>query len=229
MQVGSKHLGRAIWVALLGLGVGQVAQAAEPGFYFGVTGGRSDYDVKPSEGIFVQISGPFEGGIFRVLPESTQVDDDGLSWNAMVGYRIHTYVAAELAYMHFAEADITEHFEVPGPFEGTSFPLTHRTSLKVTGPAVSLLGILPLGAGFEAYLRGGVFFADQENELRFASASETTTFGSEEWLAGAGIQWTFAKRWGLRLEYQRIDSMDDNRATGEVELDQLSLSGTFAL
>jgi hypothetical protein len=47
-------------------------------------------------------------------------------------------------------------------------------------------------------------------------------------MAGAGVQWSFAKRWATRLEYQRTDDLkyDD---TGESTIDQASLSVVFKL
>lgn len=224
---------RALCVAvLLAAGSCGAAHAAETGFYIGVGAGQSDYDVASADPIAVAITGPFGGGIFSVPPATMQVEDDGVSWSAILGYRIHTYVAAELAYMSFGEADVTEVFPVRafGPSSPPIIMLTQRTRMSVTGPAVSLLGILPIGAGWQAYLRGGVLFADQEIELVSPPSSlGKMTFGSEEWLAGAGIQWTFGSRWGVRLEYQRIGTIESNLRTGETDLDQISLTGTLAL
>ena len=220
----------AICAGLLATGGMQLAHAAEPGFYVGVSVGQSDYDVGASGGILVSIGGPLGGGVFMVQPASTQVEDNGVSWSAILGYRIHKYVAAELAYMNFADANVTETFEVPGfsRLSPPSFTITQRTRMTVQGPAASLLGLLPLGAGWEVYLRAGVLFADQERKVLHTSADKVT-FGSEEWLAGAGVQWTFAKRWGLRLEYQRFDTIDSNGRGNEMDLDLISLTGTFAL
>lgn len=230
MRIGLESSRRAIVAALLAASGAQAAQAAEQGFYVGVSAGQTDYDVARGSPIFVQINSPFGGGVMSVWPESTRVEDDELSWTGTLGYRIHTYVAAELAYMSFGEADVRETYEIDafGPF-GASLTIDQRTRVKVSGPAISLLGILPLGAGWEVYLRAGVLFADQKNELIFPSSSQEMTFGSEEWLAGAGVQWTFARRWGLRLEYQRIDTIEANLRNGEMDLDQISLGATFAL
>lgn len=227
-----ESLRRTLCAVLLAMSAGQLARAAEPGFYVGVAAGQTDYDVAASDGIAVLISGlPSGGGVFMVQSDSTQVEDDGVSWSAILGYRIHTYVAAELGYMSFAKADVTETFQVPlpVPFAPRTIPITQRTRVAVEGPAMSLLGILPLSSSWEAYLRGGVLFADQEQQLMYTSGSDEVTFGSKEWLAGVGVQWTFAGRWGLRLEYQRTDSIEGNARTGEIDLDQLSLTGTFAL
>lgn len=231
MRIGSQPLRCTLCAVLLAASGGQLAYAAEPGFYVGVAAGQSDYDVAASDAINVMINSPFGGGVFSVPPASTQVEDDGVSWSAIVGYRIHTYVAAELAYMSFAKGNLTETFRIAGfgSFGPPPLTLTQRTRITVNGPALSLLGILPLGAGWDVYLRGGVLFADQEVDLIYPSGAEEMTFGSEEWLAGAGIRYTFAERWGLRLEYQRIDTIDSNFRLGETDLDQLSLTATFAL
>lgn len=221
--------GRAIiCVAVLATGV---TEAAEPGFYVGVGAGRSEYEVGRGDGILVSISGPFgSGGIVTVYPESTEVDDGGVSWAATLGYRIHKYVAAEVAYLDLAHADTNQRYRVPpmSPFS-SGFTIDREAQISVSGPALSVLGIFPLGAGFEPYVRAGVLFADLEHETLSPLGSSKVTFGSEELFGGVGLQWSFADRWAVRVEYQRVNRIAGSARNGTVELDHLTLGATFSL
>jgi hypothetical protein len=211
------------------LAVAGSCAAAEPGFYFAAGIGQTEQDVSPSAGTTFAIGSPFGGVIMRIAPDSVNVDDDELSWNGTVGYRINKYVAAELAYMDFGAADVSERYTIP-PF--SIFPATQFTqqfTIGVTGPAVSVLGSLPLGAGFDIFARGGVLFADQEVTLRGTINSQSMTFGSEVWLGGAGIDWSFANRWAARLEYTRTGDIEENLISGESDLSQFALSVLFRL
>lgn len=221
--------GRAlICVALLAAGT---AQAAETGFYVGVDAGRPDYDVGRGDGILVSLSGPFGGGsIFTVYPENIDVDDDGVSWGATIGYRIHKYVAAEVAYLDLADANTRERYRVPSPTPLLpDFTINREAKISVSGPTFSVLGILPLGAGFEPYVRVGVLFADLEHETLSPLGSAKVTFGTEELFGGVGVQWSFAGRWAVRLEYQRVNEISGSIRNGDVEIDHLTLGASFSL
>ncbi|MET0536086.1 MAG: outer membrane beta-barrel protein [Steroidobacter sp.] len=225
------------------------AQAAEPGFYFGVAGSRVEREVtgRPGTAIAVFTSAlpnpvlpPVGGIIIRpppgsvvppiffgqfptvILPNSVDVDEVDAGFSATVGYRVNRYLAAELTYADFGEFQIIERYS----FGNVDY------ELGVRGPSVSVLGTLPLGEQWELFLRGGVLFADQQVSLGFSGSSTggppDLDYSDEVITAGAGVQWSFATRWAARLEYQRTGDMKyDN--TGESSLEQASLSVMFKL
>ena len=97
----------------------------------------------------------------------------------------------------------------------------------MTGPALSLLGTLPMGENFELFLRGGAFFGSREIKTGFGALD--AKFASTVWLAGAGVTWSFAKRWAIRAEYQQTGKFDESLVSGETELRRMSLSALFKL
>jgi hypothetical protein len=203
----------------------------------------------PPEGSFigVPIVRPPPGNVFNpfpppplsltlAIPDEQHIDDEDTGFSGTVGYRINRYLAAELTYADLGEATIFERYnlvgvpELPPPF------ITQRYRIRVRGPSVSVLGSLPLGTQWELFARGGVFFSDQEVDLKVSvgnslgtnSSSASTDFSDEVVMAGVGVQWSFAPRWAARLEYQRTDDLQyDN--TGESRVEQASLSVLFSL
>jgi opacity protein-like surface antigen len=232
-------------VSLAALASSTVAQAADPGFYFGATASRVEHDVEGSSGIVIFTAGltpapvfppdggffpaPFPGGVIDpgvpiapisgfVAPDSTEIDDVDAGFSVTVGYRINRYLAAELSYTDFGE------YERIQRYSGLS---DVRFELGVSGPSVSVLGSLPLSEQWELFLRGGVLFADQDVSLKVISTfSEDSS--DEVFMGGAGVQWSFAPRWAARLEYQRTGDMKFG-VTGENSIDQASLSVLFNL
>lgn len=206
------------------------AQAAPAGFYGSVGLGRAEEKPGTSAGLNIASIGFPIGGIAHVLPDRVSADGRNLAWNAMVGYRINPYVAAEVAYMDLGTTNVSEHYTL-----GTSlfpFPvqLTRSYSSKVSGPALSVLGSLPVGARFDVFLRAGVFFADRKVQQTPASGGlGSNTFGSRLWLGGVGVDWSIASRWAARLEYQRTDQFDTTLLTGRARVDQLALNVLFRL
>jgi opacity protein-like surface antigen len=204
-------------------------EAAEPGFYVAAGVGQAEQDVRRSDGIVVAFGSPFGGTLTAVRPDAISVDDDELSWNGVLGYRINRYIAAELAYMEFGEADVSERYTIRPPLLFLPIELTRDLAISVTGPAVSVLGLLPLGSRFDLFIRAGVLFADKEVTQRFTTSSQSMTFGSEVWLGGAGVDWSFANRWAVRLEYLRTGKTDADISSGESDLRQIALGVLFRL
>jgi hypothetical protein len=145
-----------------------------------------------------------------------------------LGYQINRYFAAEVEYIDFSTTDISEHYNVDlSPISG-SFEFTHKYESKVTGPAVSLLGSVPVGKGLDVFLRAGVLFADRVLEIPRSTGLDDK-FGSTVWLGGVGVNWSFATRWAIRAEYQRTGKLEETFLAGETELERLSLSALFRL
>jgi opacity protein-like surface antigen len=197
------------------------AQAGEAGFYLFATGGTAE---ESPESIGINIGN--SEGVIHVDPDRVEVDDGSLAWGVGVGYRINRYLAAEVEYADFGTTDVHEHYSLPDqpfPFP-TELDLTY--SSKVTGPVLSVLGTLPLGQSFELFLRGGALFASREYRLEGQTnfGGQGEKFASTVWLGGAGATWSFAKRWGVRAEYQQSGSLDQTLLTGESKVKRVSLS-----
>lgn len=231
---------RTAWhLSLITLALTSAAQADEPGFYFGATASRVKHDVEGLAGIPIAFFGStlpvFGGGpISPVFPapiiiitpappyaelaQSVEINDIDAGFSATVGYRINRFVAAELTYNDFGEYERIERYS--GLF-------SVRHEIRVSGPSLSVLGTLPLGEQWALFARGGVLFADQEVSFSISSRQKYD-YSDEVLLAGAGVQWSFAKRWATRLEYQRTGDLQYDR-TGESSIDQASLSVMFKL
>jgi hypothetical protein len=201
--------------------------AAEPGFYLSAAVGRTE-ESPESIGTNIALGFP-PTAIFHIDPDRVDVDESDVAWSVAVGYRINPYLAAEVEYIDFGTTDISEHYAL-GPLGSPPLPseFTRNYSSKVTGPALSILGSLPVGKAFEVFLRAGVLFADREFEFPLSTGLDDK-FASNVWLAGAGVGWSFASRWTIRAEYQRTDKLDETFLAGETELERMSLNVLFRL
>ncbi len=145
----------------------------------------------------------------------------------MLGFRINRHLAGELAYADFGAVDIEETYDLaaafPFPVE-PSIAVNHIAS-HVRGPVVSLLAILPIGKGFEAFARGGVLFASQELNLTGGPGvfrGPRLKYAEEQWLVGVGIDVAMGPKWKARVEYQAVDRFPPNGITGSVRLERFS-------
>lgn len=254
----------------------EIAEAADPGFYIGAAGGRSEQSLDEQAGVgpvpttFASLPGGvvpiIEAGLIGVpapiytvprfpitlpppafavpvavfLPAGRSADETDVGWNFSLGYRVNKYFAAEIAYVDSGEASLVEHYRPSAGFSSIPTEITEiNRSYTVTsrGPAMSVLGTLPLSSQWEVFVRGGVLFAKQEVEsnTRVVGGSAVTPapidrdFSDEVVTVGAGVQWAFLPRWTARLEYQRTDDLQANEIMGESRIDQASLSVLFGL
>jgi opacity protein-like surface antigen len=200
------------------------AGAAEPGFYVTASVGLGEEDPKSAGTNFGNSL-----GIVHIEPDQVDVDDGDLAWSVGLGYRINKYFSGELEYIDFGTTDVAEHYTISDTVAPIPFPteITLGYASNVTGPALSLLGTLPVGENFELFLRAGALFGSRGFNLEFGSLDEK--FSRTVWLAGAGVTWSFAKRWAVRAEYQQTGNLDESFISGETELQRMSLSALFKL
>lgn len=266
MQNGMSRCAAASVMLVISLSC-EIAEAADPGFYVGAAGGRSQQSLDkqagvgpiafadtPGGGFYADpifnggpptaiIIGPFPIGspvFVPFVPNELSADETDVGWNFSLGYRVNNYLAAELAYVDSGEASLVERYgpistvlPIPNPVTG----ITRSYTVSSRGPALSVLGSLPLSSKWELFLRGGVLFAKQEVEARMRAIGGTATtpapverdFSDEVFTVGAGVQWAFLPRWTARLEYQRTDDLQANEIMGESRIDQASLSVLFGL
>lgn len=232
-----------------------VADAADSGFYFGAIGGKADYDFEPPRFLAVigggaptlrplpeipPVFGPYPGPIGGVTsiavaspitwPESA--DHEATAWGAFAGYRIFRYMAVEAAYLNLGTLERTQRINL---FPSGAFIDTRHT-LETSGPAGSVLGILPLGERWALFARAGVLFADMELDSKpiggsvpVIDGSDSITFGSDSLLWGAGAQFNWGEHWSVRLDFQRFENVGEDSGAGEADIDLLSLGVLFRL
>jgi opacity protein-like surface antigen len=225
------------------------AHAADAGFYFGVSAGQAKYDFDtPRVPVIGQVPGggavpdlpptPFNPREPIFIPPAAGVaipvlwlpgdDDEATAWGVAAGYRIGRYVAVELNYLNLGKLEASDPVLLP-PFPGGGTTTLQR-ELETAGPALSVLGILPLSDSWEVYLRAGVLFADMEFTTSIGASSSSHTTGSEAAAVGAGVQFNWAEHWSARIELQRfLEVGDDDTFSSSADIDLLSLGILYRL
>ena len=216
----------SIAVAALGCSLAGTASAAAPGFYVTATAGTSKEDPK-SVGINI---GNQLGSIVHVDPDRVRVDDGNLAWGVGLGYRINDYLSGEIEYADFGTTDVREHYTIdnPGPIP---FPSELETafSSKITGSVLSLLGTMPVGQKFELFVRAGALFSSREHQFggQIVFTGQDQKFADTVWLAGIGADWSFAKRWGVRAEYQQSGTLEKTILMGSTRVKRMAVSAIY--
>ena len=102
------------------------------------------------------------------------------------------------------------------------------TTAETTGFNFSLLGIIPVENSGYFYGKAG-FMAWQTDYTRI-DATTTTTSDDDgtDFTFGIGYAFAFANRYEFRIEFERLNELDDNFNSGGSYITNLSLGGNIS-
>lgn len=198
------------------------ALAAEGGMYFDVqTGVSKAQDLKKSD---------FDLGVFAVSPlpagVNSKLDDQGSIWAVGLGYRPWRYFAADLSYVDLG----TIQYRVTVPSEPTYL---YKKDVSASGPALTAMGILPLGRFVELKARTGLMFAktsvkDYETYLSDVLAEATDT-DSRNLFGGISVAFNITDSFAAYIGVQRFFKIgDDDLVGGESDVDVVTIGLSFS-
>ncbi|MDH4573353.1 outer membrane beta-barrel protein [Salinicola acroporae] len=161
------------------------AQAANAdGLYLGIGGGYGEVASSDSEiGKFAGASG-----------ENYRVDDDDSVYKAFVGYEYNPYFATEAFYADLGKPNLIRGGNV--------------VDLKSKAYGLSLVGKLPVGAGFELFAKAGMARWETEAKGELSATSDLDDNDGIDPVYGAGVQFRY-QHLLLRTEYERYDFDSD--------------------
>jgi hypothetical protein len=171
---------------------------------------------------------------FAFEPQSTtaSLDSKDNAYGFVVGWRFSEHLAFEGGYLDLG--DVTYKDRSTGIFNSTPPPQDWALNLDsgTSGIALSALGILPLTYRWEVYARGGVLISNSTANLFITNGVGAEKFRASksgaDLLAGAGISFSIAEIYNVRLEYQRVFAAGDDQTLDEADVDLATLNVTVA-
>jgi OmpA-OmpF porin, OOP family len=204
----SSAMGSALLVAAL---ASASVAAADQGFYVGLDAGMSSFGVSQEELDDVAF-GAIEDAGFSVTTPGSDFDDSGTAYGLVVGYRISKNFAVEGSYVDLGQADYGAGGSVTNGI--TTVPMFFSVDILSKGPALSVMGILPLNESWSLDARLGAFFGEFSADIAVTSAaisdSGTVSNSSASTLYGVGVDYAFTSHWSVRLDYRRFDNVGDS-------------------
>lgn len=227
------------------------APAADRGFYFGASGGQSQYDFDQPVAPFpvlgflppivavapnpIAIPPPiFVGGVTGVAVLAKPVlwlpgdDEEGAAWSVTAGYRINRYLAVEAGYVNLGTLSSTHTIGLPAIIGGGT--LNFSRELETDGPTLTAFGMLPLSDSWQLYARVGMLFADSDLKTAVDGGSAVaSSFDSDATTLGAGAQYDWGGHWSARLEFQRTKDLGGDDVASDADVDSISLGFLYRL
>lgn len=215
-------------IAFLGFSASAIAQEDTSGFYVGAFGGQTSYDIAKEDldDLFI-FAGDSVG--LPIIGGESSLEDSDTGFGVIAGFRLTQHIAIEASYLDLGAAE----YRLDGaanlgfPFGVVDFE--GGADIEVTGPAVALVGIIPVSESIELYGKAGMFFSETDFKVFFDSVSDSASFSSEEILYGLGMAWNMNPNWSLRLDFQRFADVGEEDELGEANIDQFSLGVLYRL
>lgn len=213
---------------LASLGVAGPAAAAQFGLYVGGMYG----DAK--KGVGTEPFDVFSASIWQndieYVPQQLlglSLEDKDSMYGFLVGYRLTPYLAVEGGYMDLGK--VTYRNTTSGTIQNVPLTLSTNLTSNTTGLGASVLGIWPISYRWEAYARGGVLIATNDMDIYLTDGPQALagqiSESSTDLLGGAGLSFSFAEIYQVRLEFQRVFDAGDE-VTGEADVDLITLGIT---
>ena len=221
----NKRLGALLMC--IGLGVGGTAQATEEGWYIVGFAGQTSADTASQGELDQSVIDAFNAVGFTVVDATSDLDDSDTGFGLGVGYQVNPYFGAELFYVDLGSVSYDASGTVNSPATG-DVPATIGFETSAQGPVLSLLGFLPIGERFAAYLRAGVAFMDVELDESATIDGVPGAFSDSTQRSnavyGLGGEFSFNRNFAVRLEWDRYADVGSEDATGEADIDLFSLA-----
>ena len=226
------------FIALAGSAAAATAAAAELGVYAGVSYAMVSNDI-PRSGFENQAQAvdALAGFVPDPATLTSSFDSEDSAYGFVVGWRMSEHFAFEGGYMDLGDVKYRQHaagtFLGPDPSQDEPGTLQQNIDSSTSGIQLSALGILPLSYRWEVYARGGVLISNSTASVFVLddlgnSGKLRSTQSSFDPLIGAGISFSLAEIYNLRLEYQRVFDAGDKDTLNEADVDLATFTVTVS-
>jgi opacity protein-like surface antigen len=207
------------------------ARAAQLGIYAGVSYAMVEKDSTRSafedEALLV-----YNAFGFDPQTSTASLDSKDSAYGFVVGWRLTEHIALEGGYLDLG--DVAYKDRSTGIFNNTPPAENWAQNIETTtsGIALSALAILPLSYRWEVYARGGLLISNSEESVFITdgvgSEKLRATKSGFDLFAGAGVSFSLAEIYNIRLEYGRVFDAGDDDVLDEADVDMAALNITVS-
>jgi hypothetical protein len=198
------------------------AKADETGFYVGANVGRVLSTYRRSE-LDKAINDVFGGSGSSFVLGPSSVEKDHAMWSADVGYMLSRNVGIVASYLYLGSLRYSVF--------GTQPALSANVDYKSHGPALALLGSLPMSNLWELDARVGAYQAKTigtyHSEVNGEPTSGRLTETSTSLLVGVGTAVTVTSYCAVRLDYLRLENLKEKVFNQSFNVDLVTVGITY--
>lgn len=216
-----------IAAAALSLSLSTAAAAENSGWYMGISGAKTNLDVRKRalddsvEQFFSEEGAPIISG-------SSSFDNGDSGWSVFGGYNFSRYFSVEAAYVDLGTWKYRSSGTVAPPAPISEAPATFNADFDVDGFTLAGIARLPLTEMFDMHASAGLLLADTEVRTAATIAgiydSGRASARTMEFVWSVGTAFNFNKHWSLSLDWRRYRDVGDEDKTDEANLASVNLA-----
>jgi opacity protein-like surface antigen len=186
--------------------------AAPADFYGVLSVGQSTLDNNPGSINTFNTSRGF-------TTSSTTTDDGATSGKIQLGYNLGKTFALEGGYNYLGDINFTSTTNL-GTIGGSKE--AHLVNLD-------LVARLPMNEQFSILARFGGYYWKTKSEMPNAVPLGTTTIDDNgfDFKIGAGVQYDFNPKWGIRGEFERFNGIGKSNTSGDSKVNQWTIGAVL--
>jgi hypothetical protein len=233
----SSRLAAAGVTASLGLLLATPVMADDDtGFYIGANVGRvlssyrrSSLDSDLTSAFSRNPDGSSTG--FALGTGTSSVRRSHAMWSADVGYMISRNFGIEASYLYLGSLHYSSFGTEPSPSGTGTAQVNFNLDIKSHGPALAAVGVLPMSNIWEVDARVGAY--EGKTTSTYFTAADTATLSgrfsksSTSLLAGVGTAVTVTTHCVARLDYIRIEHIDEQALNHNFNVDMLTVGFAY--
>ena len=205
------------------------ARADDTGFYVGANVGRVLSTYRRSDlndGVNTAFGGTANG--FTLGPSSVQKTH--VMWWADVGYMVSRNFGVEGSYLYLGSLRYSAFGTLPSASGTGTTNVSVNLDIKSHGPALAMVGVLPMTNFWELDARLGAY--EGKTSTTFLSVGDNTTSGrdsksSTSLLAGVGTALTVSSHCIVRLDYMRLEHLNEQVLNRSFNVDLVTVGAAF--
>ena len=202
----SSKTSTTLGLAALAIFTAPLTVAADTGWYFGGSGGPSQTDVDEDR-IAADL---LEQGYATTFMDDNERDT---GFKGFGGYQFNKYWAMESGYYDLGDFGYTSYTVPPGSLHGV---------YEGRGMYLDALLHMPFTPKFSAFLRAGAAYTQSRGAFEGTGLVNVTNPNalddSVDYKFGAGLEYMFTRRFGMRLEGERYHVNDSIDNKGDVDM-----------
>lgn len=201
-------------IAALLVGSGAVASNAiaadASGWYVGASLGSSSFDVDTNETVAaLKAAG--------VATATVTADKSDTTYKLFAGYKVNKNFAVEGGYTDLGKGSLSA--TTTGPVA------SGVASFEATAWEVNAVGILPINESFSVFGKLGYHW--NESKTTGTGIFGSKDYSGDDFKFGVGAEYNINKNVGIRLEFERYNSLANSSSGTDVEVASLGMAYKF--
>jgi hypothetical protein len=206
----------------------------DTGFYVGANVGRvlSTYRRASLDDAVTGVFGTsFDGSSTGFAIGTSSVKKDRVMWSADVGYMLSRNVGIEASYLNLGSLRYSSFGTQPSASGSGTSQVIANVDIKSHGPALALLGVLPMSNLWEVDARVGAY-EGKTSSTYYSAVDANTNAGrlsksSTSLLVGVGTGLTLTNHCVARLDYMRIEHINEQLFGHSFNVDMLTVGFAY--